>query len=339
MMDKRARELLKTLIERHISEGQPIGSRTLSRHSGLDLSAATIRNVMADLEELGFVSSPHTSAGRVPTPRAYRLFVDTMLTIKPLDEVGHRELSAEIVPDSPQRVIAGAAQMLSQLSNFAGVVLTPRRSEVFKQIEFLRLSEKRILLIMVTPQGDVQNRILITNKDYSPSQLVEASNFITTNFAGLDLQSVRNRVKNELEGLREDITALMSQAVEASSNTLEDPQNNMVISGEKKLLEIGELVSDMDKIKRLFQVFEKRTGLLQLLDVSSRAEGVQIFIGGESDLVPLDGMAVITAPYKVDNIIVGTLGVIGPTRMAYDRVIPIVDITSKLLTSALSQNN
>lgn len=339
MMDKRARELLKTLIERHISEGQPIGSRTLSRHSGLDLSAATIRNVMADLEELGFVSSPHTSAGRVPTPRAYRLFVDTMLTIKPLDEVGHRELSAEIVPDSPQRVIAGAAQMLSQLSNFAGVVLTPRRSEVFKQIEFLRLSEKRILLIMVTPQGDVQNRILITNKDYSPSQLVEASNFITTNFAGLELQSVRNRVKNELEGLREDITALMNQAVEASSNTLADPQNNMVISGEKKLLEIGEFVSDMDKIKRLFQVFEKRTGLLQLLDVSSRAEGVQIFIGGESDLVPLDGMAVITAPYKVDNIIVGTLGVIGPTRMAYDRVIPIVDITSKLLTSALSQNN
>ena len=338
-MDKRARELLKTLIERHISEGQPIGSRTLSRHSGLDLSAATIRNVMADLEELGFVSSPHTSAGRVPTPRAYRLFVDTMLTIKPLDEVGHRELSAEIVPDSPQRVIAGAAQMLSQLSNFAGVVLTPRRSEVFKQIEFLRLSEKRILLIMVTPQGDVQNRILITNKDYSPSQLVEASNFITTNFAGLELQSVRNRVKNELEGLREDITALMNQAVEASSNTLADPQNNMVISGEKKLLEIGEFVSDMDKIKRLFQVFEKRTGLLQLLDVSSRAEGVQIFIGGESDLVPLDGMAVITAPYKVDNIIVGTLGVIGPTRMAYDRVIPIVDITSKLLTSALSQNN
>lgn len=339
MMDKRARELLKTLIERHISEGQPIGSRTLSRHSGLDLSAATIRNVMADLEELGFVSSPHTSAGRVPTPRAYRLFVDTMLTIKPLDEVGHRELSAEIVPDSPQRVIAGAAQMLSQLSNFAGVVLTPRRSEVFKQIEFLRLSEKRILLIMVTPQGDVQNRILITNKDYSPSQLVEASNFITTNFAGLELQSVRNRVKNELEGLREDITALMNQAVEASSSTLADPQNNMVISGEKKLLEIGEFVSDMDKIKRLFQVFEKRTGLLQLLDVSSRAEGVQIFIGGESDLVPLDGMAVITAPYKVDNIIVGTLGVIGPTRMAYDRVIPIVDITSKLLTSALSQNN
>jgi heat-inducible transcriptional repressor len=262
-----------------------------------------------------------------------------MLTIKPLDEIGHRELSAEIVPDSPQRVIAGAAQMLSQLSNFAGVVLTPRRTEVFKQIEFLRLSEKRILLIMVTPQGDVQNRILITNKDYSPSQLVEASNFITTNFAGLDLQSVRNRVKNDLEGLREDITALMSQAVEASSNTLADPQNNMVISGEKKLLEIGELVSDMDKIKRLFQVFEKRTGLLQLLDVSSRAEGVQIFIGGESDLVPLDGMAVITAPYKVDNIIVGTLGVIGPTRMAYDRVIPIVDITSKLLTSALSQNN
>jgi heat-inducible transcriptional repressor len=185
----------------------------------------------------------------------------------------------------------------------------------------------------------VQNRILLTSKDYSPAQLVEASNFITANFAGSDLQSVRTRVKTELEGLREDISSLMKQAVEASSDTFDDPQNKMIISGEKKLLEIGELVSDMDKIKRLFQVFEQRTSLLQLLDVSSRADGVQIFIGGESDLVPMDDMAVITAPYKVDNVVVGTLGVIGPTRMAYERVIPIVDITSKLLTSALSQNN
>lgn len=305
----------------------------------MDLSAATIRNVMADLEELGFVTSPHTSAGRIPTPRAYRLFVDTMLTIKPLGEIASRELSHEIVPDSPQRVITSAAQVLSQLSNFAGVVMTPRRSEVFKQIEFLRLSEKRILLILVTPQGDVQNRIIFTNKDYTASQLIEASNFINAHFAGLDFLTVRARLKSELEGLREDISVLMNQAVEASTNSLEDSQNNVVISGEKKLLEIGELVSDMDKIKRLFQVFEQRTSLLQLLDVSSRAEGVQIFIGGESDLVPIDDMAVITAPYQVDGVVVGTLGVIGPTRMAYERVIPIVDITAKLLTSALSQNN
>ena len=338
-MDKRAHELLKTLIEKYISEGHPVGSRTLSRYSGLDLSAATIRNVMADLEEMGFVTSPHTSAGRIPTPRGYRLFVDTMLTIRPLEDIAAREASEEIQPDSPKRVIAAAAQVLSNLSTFAGVVMSPKRTQIFKQIEFLRLSEKRILLILVSPQGDVQNRILLTSQDYTPSQLIEASNYINSHYAGLDFESVRMRLRNELDGLRADISALMSQAVQASSSTLQEPQDGMVISGEKKLLEVGELVSDMDKIKRLFQVFEQRTSLMQLLDISSRADGVQIFIGGESALVPLDDMAVITAPYSVDGVVVGTLGVIGPTRMAYERVIPIVDITAKLLSSALSQQD
>ena len=333
-MDKRAHELLKTLIERYISEGHPVGSRTLSRHSGLDLSAATIRNVMADLEEMGFVTSPHTSAGRIPT-----LFVDTMLTIRPLEDIAAREASEEIQPDSPKRVIAAAAHVLSNLSTFAGVVMSPKRTQIFKQIEFLRLSEKRILLILVSPQGDVQNRILLTSQDYTPSQLIEASNYINSHYAGLDFESVRMRLRNELDGLRADISALMSQAVQASSSTLQEPQDGMVISGEKKLLEVGELVSDMDKIKRLFQVFEQRTSLMQLLDISSRADGVQIFIGGESALVPIDDMAVITAPYSVDGVVVGTLGVIGPTRMAYERVIPIVDITAKLLSSALSQQD
>jgi len=336
-MDKRARELLKTLIERYISEGQPVGSRTLSRHSGLDLSAATIRNVMADLEDMGFVTSPHTSAGRIPTPRGYRLFVDTMLTIQPLEEIATREATDGIQPDAPQRVIAAAAQVLSNLSSFAGVVMAPKRTQVFRQIEFLRLSEKRILLILVSPQGDVQNRILMTNTDYSPSQLVEASNYINSNYAGLDFESVRARLRLELDGLRADITALMNQAVEASSDSLKENQDSVIISGEKKLLEVGELVSDMDKIKRLFKVFEHQASLIQLLDESSKASGVQIFIGGESSLVPIDDMAVITAPYQVNGIIVGTLGVIGPTRMAYERVIPIVDITAKLLSSALSQ--
>ncbi|MEY4265236.1 MAG: hypothetical protein RL373_1804 [Pseudomonadota bacterium] len=339
IMDKRAHELLKTLIERYISEGHPVGSRTLSRHSGLDLSAATIRNVMADLEEMGFVTSPHTSAGRIPTPRGYRLFVDTMLTIRPLEDIAAREASEEIQPDSPKRVIAAAAHVLSNLSTFAGVVMSPKRTQIFKQIEFLRLSEKRILLILVSPQGDVQNRILLTSQDYTPSQLIEASNYINSHYAGLDFESVRMRLRHELDGLRADISALMSQAVQASSSTLQEPQDGMVISGEKKLLEVGELVSDMDKIKRLFQVFEQRTSLMQLLDISSRADGVQIFIGGESALVPLDDMAVITAPYSVDGVVVGTLGVIGPTRMAYERVIPIVDITAKLLSSALSQQD
>jgi len=338
-MDKRARELLKTLIERYISEGQPVGSRTLSRHSGLDLSAATIRNVMADLEEMGFVTSPHTSAGRIPTPQGYRLFVDTMLTMTPIEELASSAAFEEIQPDLPQRVIASAANVLSSLSHFAGVVMTPKRSHVFRQIEFLRLSEKRVLLILVSPQGDVQNRILITQKDYSPTELIEATNYINAHYAGFDFEAVRKKLKQELVGLKHDITSLMSQAVEAGSDSLKEDQETVIISGEKKLLEVGELVSDMDKIKRLFQVFEQRTGLIQLLDESSKANGVKIFIGGESNLVPIDDMAIITAPYQVNGIIVGTLGVIGPTRMAYERVIPIVDITAKLLSSALSQKS
>lgn len=334
-MDERSRSLLKTLIEHYIADGQPVGSRALSKFSGLDLSAATIRNVMADLEEMGFVASPHTSAGRIPTPKGYRLFVDTMLTVRPLEEVVATEAQDAIQADAPARVVSAAAQVLSNLSNFAGVVLTPRRSELFRQVEFLRLSEKRVLLILVTPDGDVQNRIILTARDYSPSELVEAANYLNANFAGLSFFAVRERLRQELEGLRGDIAALMEAAVQVGSEDA-DPQAGMVISGERRLLHVGDLSSDMGKLKRLFGMFEEKTSLLQLLDVSSQADGVQIFIGGESELMPVEDMAVITAPYSVDGKVVGTLGVIGPTRMAYERVIPIVDVTAKLLSSALS---
>jgi heat-inducible transcriptional repressor len=334
-MDERSKSLLKTLIEHYIADGQPVGSRALSKFSGLDLSAATIRNVMADLEEMGFVASPHTSSGRVPTPKGYRLFVDTMLTVRPIEEIIANEAQDAIQADAPQRVVAAAAQVLSNLSNFAGVVLTPRRSELFKQIEFLRLSEKRILLILVTPDGDVQNRIILTDRDYSSSELVEASNYLNSQFAGLSFFEVKERLRHELEGLRAGITSLMEAALKASADHA-DADSGMVISGERRLLNVGDLSSDMIKLKQLFGMFEEKTGLLQLLDVSSRAEGIQVFIGGESALVPMEDMAVITAPYNVDGRIVGTLGVIGPTRMAYERVIPIVDITAKLLSGALS---
>lgn len=335
MMDDRSKSLLKTLIEHYIADGQPVGSRALSKFSGLDLSAATIRNVMADLEEMGFVASPHTSAGRIPTPKGYRLFVDTMLTVKPVEEVLAHEAQDAIQADAPQRVVAAAAQVLSNLSNFAGVVMTPRRSEVFKQIEFLRLSEKRVLLILVTPEGDVQNRIILTERDYGPSELVEASNYLNTHFAGLSFFAVKEKLRQELEGIRSGISSLMEAALKVGADNAK-PDSNMIISGERRLLNVGDLSSDMVKLKQLFGMFEEKTELLQLLDVSSRAEGVQVFIGGESELVPIEDMAVITAPYSVDGRIVGTLGVIGPTRMAYERVIPIVDITSKLLSSALS---
>ncbi|MEY4119645.1 MAG: hypothetical protein RLZZ472_35 [Pseudomonadota bacterium] len=335
MMDDRSKSLLKTLIEHYIADGQPVGSRALSKFSGLDLSAATIRNVMADLEEMGFVASPHTSAGRIPTPKGYRLFVDTMLTVKPVEEIMAHEAQDAIQADAPQRVVAAAAQVLSNLSNFAGVVMTPRRSEVFKQVEFLRLSEKRILLILVTPEGDVQNRIILTERDYGPSELIEASNYLNSQFAGLSFFAVKEKLRQELEGIRSGISSLMEAALKVGAENAK-PDSNMIISGERRLLNVGDLSSDMVKLKQLFGMFEEKTELLQLLDVSSRAEGVQVFIGGESELVPMEDMAVITAPYSVDGRIVGTLGVIGPTRMAYERVIPIVDITSKLLSSALS---
>ncbi|MBU6491419.1 MAG: heat-inducible transcriptional repressor HrcA [Burkholderiales bacterium] len=341
MLDQRAQTLLKTLIERYIIDGQPVGSRTLSRYSGLELSPATIRNVMSDLEELGFVSSPHTSAGRVPTPRAYRLFVDTMLAVHPLEAAVQQVVSQvqnRLQPASPQQLVASAAQVLSNLSQFAGVILTPRRSQVFKHIEFLRLSEKRILLIIVTPDGDVQNRIILTASDYSPAQLVEAGNYINTHFGGLGFDEVRRRLRTELEALRGDMTTLMQTAMEASTDVMAEGAESVLISGERNLLGVEDLSSNMDRLRQLFDVFEQKTGLLQLLDVSSRAQGVQIFIGGESNLVPIEQMSVVTAPYEVDGKVVGTLGVIGPTRMAYERVIPIVDITAKLLSNALSQH-
>lgn len=332
-LDTRAQTLLKALVERYIADGQPVGSRALSKISGLDLSPATIRNIMADLEEMGYVSSPHTSAGRIPTPRGYRIFVDTLLTVQHIDEQSV-ESRMRLPAQQPQKLIANAAQMLSSLSQFAGVVMSPRREAVFQQIEFLRLSEKRILLVIVDQRGDVQNRLLLTDVDYSPSQLTQSANYINQNYAGQPFDQVRLRLTGELQQLRDDMGRLMQAAVEAGSEALAESED-MVISGERNLLG-SDLSSNMNSLRQMFEMFEQKTGLMQLLDVSSKAAGVQIFIGGESKLVPMDEMSVVTAPYEANGRIVGTLGVIGPTRMAYERVIPIVDITAKLLSNALS---
>jgi len=228
MLDKRAQLLLKTLIERYITEGEPIGSRTLSKYSGLDLSPATIRNVMSDLEELGFIASPHTSAGRVPTPAGYRFFIDTLLVMKQLESGELRSLEGQLHPDNPQRVIQLASQLLSQLTQFAGVVMTPRRAVTFKHVEFLKLSEKRILLIVVTPDGDVQNRILFTERDYSPSELIEAANFINQNYSGQSFEEVRGRLQGELRDLRQDMVKLMNAALEAGSALAEGSEQYVV---------------------------------------------------------------------------------------------------------------
>jgi len=337
-LSERAQVLLKTLVERYIADGQPVGSRALSKYSGLDLSPASIRNVMADLEDLGFIASPHTSAGRVPTPRGYRFFVDTLLTIKPLDRIEINQLEGQLHAENRQRLVTSASQILADLTRFAGVVMTPRRSGGFRHIEFLSLSERRILLIFVTPDGDVQNRILVTDRPYSPSELTEAANFLNQNFAGLTFEETRKRLLQELKELRENMMQLMTRALDAGSQAASEAAEDVVISGEGRLLAVHDLSSDMQRLRGLFDLFESKTGLLQLLDVSSRAHGVQIFIGGESGLVSLDECSVVTAPYEVDGQIVGTVGVIGPTRMAYERVIPIVDVTAKLLSSALSHH-
>ena len=335
--DQRAQALLKTLVERYIAEGEPVGSRTLSRYSGLDLSPATIRNVMADLEEMGFITSPHTSAGRVPTQRGYRFFVDTLLTLRPLERVEIEQLEGNLHPDHPQRLLSQASQLVSELTHFAGVVVAPRRrTPAFRHIEFLGLSEKRVLLIIVTPEGDVQNRILFTERTYTPSDLTMASNFINQNYAGLTLDEIRQRLRDELRQLHQDMTALMTAALEAGTEALAESAESYVVSGERHLLDSHDLSSNMARLRELFELFERKTALIQLLDVSNRADGVQIFIGNESGIAPLDECSVVTAPYEVDGQVLGTVGVIGPTRMAYERVIPIVDITAKLLSSALS---
>jgi heat-inducible transcriptional repressor len=339
MLDERARTLLKTLIERYIAEGVPVGSRTLSRASGLELSPATIRNVMADLEDLGLISSPHTSAGRVPTPRGYRLFVDTLLTAQP-SEAAPTALAAnvreQLRADQPQRVIANAAQLLSSLSHFVGVVTAPRKPSVFHHIEFLRLSERRILLILVSPDGDVQNRVIVTTRDYTQAELIEASNFLNAHYCGLTIEEVRERLQAEVEALRAEIAALMQAAVQAGTEALSESADQVVVSGERNLLAVQDFGSDRGALRKLFDLFEQKTQLMRLLEVSSRANGVRIYIGGESVVVPYEELSVVSAPYEVGGHVVGTLAVIGPTRMAYDRMIQIVDITARLVGNALS---
>lgn len=331
MLDDRAKMLMKALVERYIADGLPVGSRTLSRQSGLELSPATIRNVMSDLEDLGLIVSPHTSAGRIPTARGYRLFVDTMLTVQK-GELTHQVL----VPDLPQKVLSKAANLLSSLSQFVGVVVAPRRSSVFRHIEFLRLSERRLLVIIVSPNGDVQNRVIFTQQDYSQAELVEAANFLNTNYVGMAIEHVRERLQQEVESLRSEIATLMQAAVTINTEENEESNDEVVISGERNLLALSDFSSDMGQLRRAFELFEQKAQLMRLLEVAGQADGVRIFIGGESQVVPFEDLSIVSAPYEVDGQVVGTLGVIGPTRMAYDRMIQIVDITSRLVSNALS---
>lgn len=344
-LNERAQHLLRVLVESYIREGQPVGSRNLSRDSGLNLSAATVRNVMADLEEFGFVSSPHTSAGRVPTDKGYRFFVDTLLRQRQrpddaqmLSELNHR-LDQEEDRD-PKALVAVASQMLSSLTHLAGVVTIPRQPhQSLSQIEFLPLSENRVLVVMVLNGRDVQNRIVHLERYYPAEELRRAANFLNQQFGGKELSQIRSDIVAELTQAGETLNQLMRDAIHVAQQAVGEGnrqgQPEYVIAGETNLMEFAEL-SNVEKLRRLFDAFTSKRDILHLLDQSLGAEGVQIFIGQESGYQILDNCSLVTAPYALDNETVGVLGVIGPTRMAYDRVIPIVDITARLLGSALN---
>ncbi len=337
-VSERAQHFLKTLIERYIREGQPIGSRTLAKDAGMDLSSATIRNVMSDLEELGLIASPHTSAGRIPTLDGYRVFVDSLLTLQPINQHEVDTIRSQLsLEEDPAVVLQNVSQLLSGITSMAGVVTLPKREQPsFRQIEFLPLSDNQVLAILVTNQGEVHNRIIRVERELSRSQLEQAANYLNQTLVGEDMVRVRARLLQEMQDTQQRMDDLMHQAVKMAGQVVEDAEakEDCVIAGQTNLMGFDELGS-MDRLKQLFEAFTEKNQIIHLLDGFMGADGVQIFLGGDSGYQLFDGCSLVTAPYQVDNQVVGVLGVIGPTRMAYDRVVPLVDVTAKLLGAAL----
>jgi len=333
-IDTRTQHLLKTLINHHIVDGQPVGSKTLTASSGLELSSASIRNIMKDLEDAGFISSPHTSAGRVPTQKGYRFFVDSLVTMKSPNKSDLDMLQNSLNTSNTKELINITADTLSSLTNFAGVVMLPKAKKIsFKHIEFLNLSKTRILVIIVTSDGSVQNRVLDTQEEYDQTTLIEASNFFNEHYKDLDINLIKEKIIEELSTMKKNMTSLMSAAVELSINPKLD--ENLILAGQRNLLDTVDLSQNVKSIKKIIELFEKKTSLLQLLEKSHHSSGMQIFIGEESGYQALDECSIVTAPYQSDGEVIGILGVIGPTRMAYERVIPIVDITAKMLSKSI----
>jgi heat-inducible transcriptional repressor len=342
-LNERAQQLLRVLIENYIRDGQPVGSRVLSRESGLSLSSATVRNVMADLEELGFVTSPHTSSGRVPTDKGYRFFVDTLLHVQPLENDAVTELRRHLDTghESSKSLVAAASQLLSSVTHLAGVVTLPRTQQAaITQIEFVGLSENRVLAVLVLNDREVQNRILQLDRYFSPDELKRAANYLNEQVCGRTLSQVRQEILRQMQETRERMNQIMVDAISVAQKVFEiDPQSEdrieYVIAGETNLMGVAEL-SSVERLRRLFEAFNEKRDFLHLLDQSIRSERIQIFIGHESGYQVLDDCSVVTAPYGAGDSVMGVLGVIGPTRMAYERVIPIVDMTAKLLGAALN---
>jgi heat-inducible transcriptional repressor len=335
--NERALALMKVLVERYIRDGQPVGSQTLARDSGLSLSPATIRNIMADLEDMGLLVSPHTSAGRIPTAKGYRMFVDSLLTVKPLNSREVEGIKQQLYNSTDTNLlISQASDMLSSITHLAGLVTIPRRERVrLQHIEFLPLSSRRVLVIMVVNNQEVQNRVIHVDRDLSQSRLQQAANFINAEYAGLELNAVRDRILASMHDARDAMHKLMQDAMRVADQVLDIQQDeDYVLAGQTNLMNYAEMC-DIDKLRQLFEAFNAKRDILHILDQSIHAEGTQIFIGEESGYSVLGDCSVVTAPYKVNDEVIGVLGVIGPTRMPYDRVISVVDVTAKLLSAAL----
>ena len=336
----RAASLLRTLVGMHIREGQPVGSKALHVESGMSVSTATIRNVMSDLEERGLLSSPHTSAGRIPTAQGYRLFVDSLLQSSPIDASALQALKHELNPNrTSSDLIASASNLLTQVTAQAGIVTVPRpTASQLRQIEFLPLSDSRVLVILVVNEREVQNRVIELSRPLSEEQLKVAAELINQRYAGNNLSEVKRMLVAEMADARTRIDEQLEAALQVAKDAMEpeDAQEDYVVAGESRLIQQAG-ANDMDKLRELFDAFERKRDLVELLDRCSRADGIQIFIGEEAGYEVLGDYSVITAPYAQGTQPVGVLGVIGPTRMAYDRVIPLVDITARLLTAALSR--
>ena len=335
-LDPRARHLLRTLISRYIRDGEPVGSQTLARHAGLDVSAATIRNILGDLEEVGLLASPHTSAGRIPTAQGYRMFVDSLVKMQPLGEVEVARLRSELPAGSgTQALLGNASELLSAMTHFVGVVSAPKREQfAFRHIDFVPLDGRRVLAILVFADNDVQNRVIEPRRLYEPSELERVANYLNTQFAGRPLSEIRATLLHDLRNAQSEMEGLLAHTVELAEHAFVPPSDDMVLTGQTRLIGVQDL-SDLDRLRELFETFARKREILQLLERTLQAPGVRIFIGEETGLAPLDGVSVVTAPYMAGGQVLGVLGVIGPTRMAYERIIPVVQAAADALGAAI----
>ncbi len=338
-LDSRARHLLRALISQYIRDGEPVGSRTLARSAGLDVSPATIRNVMADLEEIGLVSAPHTSAGRIPTAQGYRVFVDSLLQMRPLDEPDLSRIRDELpAAHNTQHLLANATSLLSGLTHFVGLVTVPKREQfAFRHIDFVSLAANRILVILVFTDNEVQNRVIEMPRPLAPGELEQIANYLNANFAGRTLEEIRASLVQEMRQARQDMDKLMSAAIEVANAALRpDHTEDVLVAGQTNLMGVQELAS-VDRLRELFDAFQRKRELLRLLDGCIHADGVRLFIGEESGFGALDNCSLVAAPYAANGRVLGVLGVIGPTRMEYERVIPVVQATARMLGHTLNR--